>query len=102
MHLEYQVWQRVSQRRLGHGWCAPQCPEVIRVYRSPNNSDNAALSVALAGLYNIGEVRDVRAAYIHQYGPAIRVGHSRHLHGTVTIGHIDGHVTLTVDFRSDR
>jgi hypothetical protein len=102
MHIEYQLWQRVSERRVGHGWCSPQCPEVISVYRSPNDSDAGALAVALAGLHNIGLVGDVRDAYVHQRGPDIVVGRSSHFRGVVSIGHMDDRVELTIDFTSGR
>jgi hypothetical protein len=102
MRVHNQLWQQISEQRRGHGWCSPQCPEVIRLYRSPNNSDTAALAVALTGLHDIGLIKNVSDAYIHQYGPVITVGTGKHLHGTVTISHIDDRVTLLIDFQSGR
>jgi hypothetical protein len=101
MRIGDQLWQRVSEHRLGHGWCAPRCPEVIRVYRSPNNSDAAALAVALTGLHEIGLVHDIRDAYNHQRGPDIFVG-GGHLGGVVSITHDGGRAELTIDLRSKR
>jgi MFS family permease len=102
MGIHNELWQRISEVRMGHGWCSPQCPEVLRMYRSPNNSDAAALATALSGLHRIGLVKDVASAYVHQRGPTIVVGTSSRLRGFVTIGHLDSRVTLLVDLKSGR
>jgi len=49
-HLALPFYKTVSETRSGHGWCAPHCPRVERVYRVPSTAPRAAYFTMLLAL----------------------------------------------------
>ena len=99
MRIGNQLFTVVSEKASGHGWCSPHCPEVVRIYRSPNGSYQEGLVVAYVGLHQIGLEDNIKRSYDQQAGLVIR-RHRGHLSAVVTVDRVDGRVLLTVDLQS--
>lgn len=102
MGFANQLYTRVSSVRRGHGWCSPQCPEVVRIYRAPNGSYQEGLVIALAGLHRMGLIGDLKQAYDAQTGLLI-VRHGRRVSAEVSLSRTPANqVEVRVDLRAVR
>jgi hypothetical protein len=99
MGITNAMWYPVAEHRSGHGWCSPHCPEVVRVFRSPNDSLSGGVALALAALYEQRLEKDVKGDYNRQAGLVI-ARRDAHVIETMTLAEVRGRVQLTVDVRS--
>jgi hypothetical protein len=48
--LDLPLFEKIDERRVGHSWCSPSCPRVIRTYDAPDTAPFAAIHAVVLAL----------------------------------------------------
>jgi hypothetical protein len=99
-----QFFKPIAESHSGHGWCRPHCPEVRRVYRSPDTSAQAVLFDVGSRLLARHLLPDDAALRTPTLGASIH-GQTAHYAVDARIDHADATLrvrTVTITLRSRR
>ncbi|GAC1586986.1 MAG: hypothetical protein NVS3B21_01530 [Acidimicrobiales bacterium] len=92
-------WVKTRERRAGHGWCSPQCPEIVRTYVAPDPA--SAYSTAEVALHRLGLGSARPSIALADQGASFR-GSGPRYDGSITIAPAPQQVIVTIGLRSRR
>ncbi|GAC1528597.1 MAG: hypothetical protein NVS3B12_00800 [Acidimicrobiales bacterium] len=92
-------WRQTRERRAGHGWCSPQCPELVRSYVVPDPA--SAYSTAELALHRLGLGNPRPSIALADQGASFR-GSGPRFDGSITIAPTPERIVVTIGLRSRR
>ena len=90
-------WKKTAERRAGHGWCSPQCPEVVRTYIAPGSA--SAFATAQNALHHLGLGIPRPSIALADQEASFR-GAGQRFDGSITIAPGPDGVVVTIGLRS--